>query len=92
LKIEDKAQDASIEWWLKVTKDCFVASLLAMTVYFIICIVTPKTNLTYQHSHCEPDEGGRGNPKQPSTFPTYRHYAQVPWKQRLTGWYMSCMV
>ena len=38
-----------------IVRDCIVASLLAMTVHFIICTVTPKTNLTYLYSHCEPD-------------------------------------
>jgi len=43
-------------WLNRVVMDCFVATLLAMTVDLIICGVTRKTGLTYVHRHCERSE------------------------------------
>jgi hypothetical protein len=50
--------------------DCFVAELLAMTVYFTICAATPITKEPCLPRHCDPDAVGRSNPNHPSTEST----------------------
>jgi len=51
--------------------DCFVASRLAMTFNFIWFVLTPGMNSDSSGGHCDPDEGGRSNPKLPSTELSY---------------------
>ena len=49
---------------------CFFATARCFIAAFF-CHLDPIYKLYYMYCHCEPDKGGRGNPFQPSTMPTF---------------------
>jgi len=55
------------DWQIASSPD-FIG-ILAMTVNFTWFGLTPSQKSDYKGCHCEPDEGGRGNPQLPVRIP-----------------------